>query len=99
MTPEAKVVSAVKSFVVARGGLVRKCAWEGRAGAPDLFVMYSGRHAWVECKAPGERPRVSQVREFERMRSLGGCAVFCVDSVGAFVELWAAFFAVGGAHV
>lgn len=91
MTPEGKLVSAIKSFVAARGGLVRKCSWEGRIGAPDLFILYAGRHCWVECKAPGERPRVPQEREIDRMRMVGGCTVVWVDSMEAFLEFWRAW--------
>lgn len=91
MTPEGKLVSSIKSFVAAQGGLVRKCSWEGRIGAPDLFILYAGRHCWVECKAPGEAPRVPQLREMHRMRSVGGCSVVWVDSMEAFLEFWRAW--------
>lgn len=98
MTPEGKLVSAVKSFVAARGGLVRKCSWEGRIGAPDLFILYAGRHCWVECKAPGEAPRVPQLREMHRMRSVGGCSVVWVDSLEGFREFWSGWAAEGVGH-
>ena len=80
MTPEGKVVAYIRRRVRELGGACRKCAWEGRAGAPDLLVMLRGSHFWIECKAPGERPRPSQVREHEVMREIGGCKVFVADS-------------------
>lgn len=98
MTPEGKLVSAIKSFVAAQGGLVRKCSWEGRIGAPDLFILYAGRHCWVECKAPGEAPRVPQLREMHRMRSVGGCSVVWVDSLEGFREFWGGWTAEGVGH-
>ena len=91
MTPESKIAAGIRRLIAADGGLVRKCSWEARAGAPDLLVLYRGRHAWVECKAPGERPRVSQVREFDRMREAGGCTVCWFDSVADFSAWWEAW--------
>lgn len=82
-TPEGRVVAAVKKAVKAAGGEVRKCAWVNRSGAPDLFVMLNGMHGWIECKAPGQRPRGNQAREFTRMGTIGGCIVVVVDSVEA----------------
>ena len=35
---------------------------------------------WVELKAPGQRPRPSQVREHERMRAMGQ-RVVVIDSI------------------
>jgi hypothetical protein len=67
--------------VKAMGGEVRKVQWIGRVGAPDRLVMLpkfgSGldfmhnRTVWVELKAPGAKPRPSQVREHKRMRAMG----------------------------
>lgn len=53
------------------GGDTRKVAWIGRHGAPDRFVMLPRGCAWVELKAPGQKPRPSQEREHERLRSMG----------------------------
>jgi hypothetical protein len=71
--------------VKAMGGEVRKVQWIGRIGAPDRLVMlpptvaigWGGNEClvptsiWVELKAPGAKPRPSQVREHERMRAMG----------------------------
>lgn len=64
---EKYLVERVKSL----GGEVRKVKWIGRNGAPDRLVMISYRTVWVELKAPGEKPRPSQMREHERMRAMG----------------------------
>lgn len=84
MTPEGKVVAAIRRRVKTMGGQVRKCSWEARAGAPDLLVMIQGAHFWIECKAPGEKPRLVQTREIAVMRQVGGCSVYVCDSVEAF---------------
>ena len=80
MTPEGKVVAYIRRRVRELGGECRKCSWEGRVGAPDLLVMLRGRHFWIECKAPGESPRPTQVREHRLMRDAGGCIVYVADS-------------------
>lgn len=97
MTPEGRLVAHIKKAVNASGGAVRKCSWEGRIGAPDLLIMLGGAHWFVECKAPGERPRVSQVREFALMRDLGGCAVLVFDDAGEF-DAWFHGIRRGGAR-
>lgn len=88
MTPEGRLVVHIKRVVAASGGTVRKCAWEGRVGAPDLLVMYSGCHWWIECKAPGKKLRVSQAREGAVMRRIGGCMVLTFDDLEAFDTWW-----------
>lgn len=80
MTPEGKIVAYIRRRVREMGGETRKCSWEGRIGAPDLFVMLWGSHFWIECKAPGKSPRETQIREHEVMRETGGCKVFVADS-------------------
>lgn len=73
--------STIESYLVKRvkalGGEVRKVQWVGRVGAPDRVVMLPISHRtwnhtmWVELKAPGEKPRGSQLREHERMCGMG----------------------------
>lgn len=71
MTPEGKVVAAIKKAVKKHGGETRKVEWSGRRGAPDLLILLPGRHLFVEAKAPGEKPRPEQLREHERLRAAG----------------------------
>lgn len=89
MTPEGRLVAAIRRDITRRGGICRKCAWEGVAGAPDLLVMMHGRHIWLECKAPGEKPRPLQIREHDRMRSMGGCIVYVVDNLQDYYGIMA----------
>lgn len=84
MTPEGKLVAAIRNRIKALGGQVRKCSWEARAGAPDLLIMIQGTHFWIECKAPGEKPRLVQAREIAVMQRVGGCSVYVCDSVESF---------------
>lgn len=87
MTPEGRNVAYIKRRIKALGGLVRKVEWSGYIGAPDLFIMLGGRHWFVEMKAPGQKPRRSQLHEHELMRSIGGCAVYVLDSYEA-IDSW-----------
>lgn len=79
---ESDIEDYLVKRVKAMGGEVRKVQWIGRIGAPDRLVMLPAienmrsvdRHAatiWVELKAPGAKPRPSQLREHERMRAMG----------------------------
>lgn len=91
---ERHLVKRVKEL----GGEVRKVQWIGRVGAPDRLVMLpdswftreqctSFTHTiWVELKAPGEKPRTSQLREHERMRRMGQ-RVVVIDSIEGVEEL------------
>lgn len=66
-TPEGRVAAALRQAVIEAGGEIRKLKWEGRNGAPDYFILFHGRIFLIECKAPGQRPRASQMLEFERL--------------------------------
>lgn len=81
MTPEGKVVDAIRKAVKAAGGEARKCKWVGRRGCPDWFVMVDGYNWFIEAKAPGKTPEPHQTREHGRMRDIGGCIVWVADDV------------------
>lgn len=70
---------ALRQAVIARDGEIRKVSWEGRIGAPDYLVMMDGRAVFIETKAPGGRPRASQMLEFERIDATGSIPVLVVD--------------------
>ena len=66
--------------VKAAGGIAYKFVSPGRIGVPDRIVLLPGGEIiFVECKAPGAKPRASQVREHQRIRALGG-RVVVIDS-------------------
>jgi hypothetical protein len=64
------------------GGEDRKLKWIGRRNAPDRFFVHVGRVYLIELKAPGEKPRASQEREFARLRT-AGADVRVLDSLKA----------------
>lgn len=73
---EQPLAKAVKK----RGGIAYKLVSPGRRNVPDrLCIMPGGRIFFVECKAPGEKPRPGQYREMNRLRALG-CEVYTLDS-------------------
>lgn len=78
---ERDIEQYLTTRVHALGGEVRKVKWIGRRHAPDRLLLLPDRRAfWVECKAPGAKPRPGQVREHERMRRFGE-RVEVVDSL------------------
>ena len=67
-TLERKLVDAVKDM----GGLAMKFVSPGLDGVPDRLVLLPhGRIAFVECKAPGEKLRLLQVKRKEQLEALG----------------------------
>ncbi|MDE9438043.1 VRR-NUC domain-containing protein [Xenorhabdus bovienii] len=70
------------------GGIAYKFVSPGRRSVPDrICILPGGRILFVECKAPGEKPRPDQLREHERLRALG-CEVVVLDNknVGGIIE-------------
>ncbi|WP_368913514.1 VRR-NUC domain-containing protein [Mixta calida] len=73
---ERHLVAAVKKA----GGVAYKFISPGRAAVPDRLVLLpGGRLVFVECKAPGQKPRPAQLREHDRLRALG-FSVVVLDS-------------------
>lgn len=70
-TPEHSIAQALTRAAADAGLLIRKLCWEGRVGAPDYVILVSGRAFFVETKAPGEKPRPSQLAEFARLEKCG----------------------------
>ena len=72
---EQKLVKAVK----AAGGIAPKLVSPGFDGMPDRMVlMPGGRIAFVEVKAPGEKPRPLQLSRHRLLRRLG-FSVYVLD--------------------
>ena len=73
---ETKLVSAVKAI----GGICPKLVSPGFDGMPDRMVLLPGaRIAFVEVKAPGQKPRPLQTRRHGQLRVLG-FKVYVLDS-------------------
>ena len=74
---EKKLVKAVKS----EGGVCWKFTSPETAGVPDRIVlMPEGRIAFVEVKAPGEKPRKLQLSRHRLLRRLG-FKVYVLDAL------------------
>ena len=76
-TVEQKLVSEVKKA----GGICPKWVAPGFDGVPDRIAMFpGGRIAFVEVKAPGEKPRPVQAARHELLRRLG-FRVYILDEI------------------
>lgn len=76
-TVEQKFVSEVKKA----GGICPKWVAPGFDGVPDRIAMFpGGKIAFVEVKAPGEKPRSLQEARHELLRRLG-FRVYILDEI------------------
>ena len=76
-TVEQKLVSEVKKA----GGICPKWVAPGFDGVPDRIAMFpGGKIAFVEVKAPGEKPRPLQEARHELLRRLG-FRVYILDEI------------------
>lgn len=65
---ERHLVNEVKKA----GGIAYKFVSPSRRAVPDRLVLLpGGKVIFVECKAPGEKPRPDQLREHARLFALG----------------------------
>ena len=76
---ERDIAAYLRKRVTEIGGIYRKVSWEGRSDAPDYLIMANHAHFFVETKAPREKPRPSQEREFATMYRYGGIWVSVVS--------------------
>ena len=82
-TIERKLFTAVREA----GGIALKLMSPAYAGLPDRLVLLPGGHAaFVEVKAPGQKPRVLQVIRMEFLSRLG-YRVYMLDSVERIGEI------------
>lgn len=74
---EQKLVRAAKDL----GGIAPKFVCPGLDGVPDRIVLLpTGRIAFVELKAPGQKLRPLQVRRKRQLEALG-FLVYCIDGI------------------
>ena len=82
---EKKLIMEVKK----RGGICPKWVSPGFAGVPDRIVLLPhGKFAFVEVKAPGEKPRPLQVSRHKLLRRLG-FRVYVLDNeseIGGMID-------------
>ena len=80
---EQKLVAAVKNM----GGIAPKWISPGFDGIPDRIVLLPhGKLAFVEVKAPGQRPRPLQEARHRLLRDLG-FKVFVLDDKDKIGEI------------
>lgn len=78
---EAVIEDHLRKCVEGNGGLCLKFVSPQRVGVPDRIVLLPGGHIdFIELKAPGETPTMSQLREHQRLRALG-FSVEVIDSL------------------
>lgn len=87
MTPEAKLQQKIVSFLQQCGLMVRAVEWRGRKDCPDLVIL-NPPTVWVEVKRPGEKPRPSQAREHDTMKTAGALVEVadCLEDMHAIVR-------------
>ena len=80
---EQKLVTAVKK----RGGICPKFVSPGFDGMPDRLVLLPfGKFAFVEVKAPGEKPRPLQLARHGMLQKLG-YRVYVLDAVNQIEKI------------
>ncbi len=85
---ESRIEAQLVKQVRAAGGLALKLVSPGWAGIPDRLVLFpGGRLLFVECKAPGQKPRPLQQKRAAQLQALG-FRVFVVDAVEAIQEVF-----------
>ncbi|HRR77728.1 MAG TPA: VRR-NUC domain-containing protein [Ruminococcus sp.] len=86
---EKEIEKKLRDTVRKKGGLCWKFTSPGTAGVPDRIVlMPKGRLAFVEVKAPGEKPRPLQRKRIKQLRALG-FPVYVLDSpdqIGGIID-------------
>ncbi len=84
---EKSIERKLVKMVSAMGGLALKFVSPGMAGVPDRLVLLpGGKIAFVEMKAPGEKPRPLQRLRHGQLRDLG-FRVYVTDSQEQIVEM------------
>ncbi len=90
---ERDIEQALKSRIVALGGVCWKLVCPGTTGVPDRICRMGGRIVFVEVKAPGQRPRPFQLHRIKQLRTLG-FTVMVIDSLAGIEEVADALHAV-----
>lgn len=75
MTPEKRVQNAIIVFLKTHSPIYIERRQAGgfnyKAGLPDVWFVYRGRHTEVEVKAPGGTASTLQLRHEDELRAAG----------------------------
>lgn len=78
---EKSIEQKLTLMVKKRGGICPKFVSPGFDGVPDRIVLLpGGRMAFVEVKAPGQKPRPLQIARRKLLERLG-FSVYVLDSI------------------
>jgi hypothetical protein len=78
---ENSIEKHLREGVESAGGLCEKFRIVGRRGPPDRLITWpGGAMELVETKAPGKKPRRSQIRDHARRAKLG-VRVYVLDTI------------------
>lgn len=90
MTPEGKVKTAIKRWLVEHGVwyFMPVSNGMGSMGIPDFVCCWNGKFLGIEAKAPGKRSNVSALQEHQitLIHKAGGAAIV-VDDVAQLEPL------------
>lgn len=87
LTPESRVLSAVKAILNFHGWFVQRNqqGLGNTKGRPDLEALRNGVVIWIECKSPTGKLRKGQPEYHGKLRAHGG-RVFIVDDPDKFLN-------------
>lgn len=69
--PESAIENYLHDLCKTHGFLYFKFVSPQNLGVPDRIMIGHGLTVFVELKAPGQKPRISQVKRFSQMRQYG----------------------------
>lgn len=78
---ESVIEKKVKAYATLNGWIVRKFKSPGQRSVPDDIFLRAGRTFFIEFKAPGKTPSLSQKLEHGELRNVG-FNVYVVDNIG-----------------
>lgn len=84
---EKQIEQKLKAMVELLGGMCPKWVAPGLVGVPDRIILLpGGKIAFVELKAPGQKPRPIQLIRHQELRDLG-FQVFVIDSIDKIKDM------------
>jgi hypothetical protein len=89
---EKKIEDRVVKWAEKKGAICLKLNLWGNTGWPDRLFLYNGRIAFIEFKAPGEKPARNQPARIKKLRSEAFQVGVYDDPAAAIAFLEAAIF-------